>query len=214
MPLQVTGKHIVVGKAFQTYVEDKLNAAIDKYIGQHLAAHVRLEKSRGRFRTACSVRLRTGLTLEAEGEGPEAHASADTAFEHLEKQLRRYKRRLKSHQHGANGPRRTPGIRFSGAVVDDAGEDAGEVAEVGATAAPLIVAEPVSGLQPMTVKAAAERLDGLKRGFLAFRNASTGSVDVVYRRDDGHIGWVASDGEQGNGKPTVTAKVPRKRVEA
>ena len=101
MSLQVTGINIDVGESFQGYVGDKFDGAIFKNLGSYLAAHVRVEKERGRFHTNCSVRLVTGLTLECSGEGTDAYASTNAAFEHLEKRMRRYKRRFKSRHHGA-----------------------------------------------------------------------------------------------------------------
>ena len=101
MSLQVTGMNIDVGESFPGYVGDKLDSAIFKYLGSYLAAHVRVEKERGRFHTHCSVRLVTGLTLVSSGEGTDAYASTNAAFEHLEKRMRRYKRLLKSRHHGA-----------------------------------------------------------------------------------------------------------------
>jgi ribosomal subunit interface protein len=101
MTLQVTGKNVELGEAFQGYVADKLSVVLDKYAGLHLAAHMRVEKMRGRFHTGCSLRLKTGLVLASAGEGPDAYASADAALERLGKQLRRYKRRLKNHHNAA-----------------------------------------------------------------------------------------------------------------
>jgi ribosomal subunit interface protein len=102
MSLQVTGKNIEVGEAFQGFVAEKLVSVLDKYSRQQLAAHVRVEKERGRFRTGCSVRLKSGLVLETSGAGPDAYSSAGVALERLEKLLRRYKRRLKSRHHAAH----------------------------------------------------------------------------------------------------------------
>jgi len=101
MTLQITGKNVEVSQAFKTYVADRLAAVFDKYMKPQLSGHVRVEKERGRFHTSCSVRLRTGLVLEAAGEGTDAYASADAALDRLDKRVRRYKRRLtKHHGHG------------------------------------------------------------------------------------------------------------------
>jgi ribosomal subunit interface protein len=100
MSLQVTGKNFEVGEAFQKHVADRIAAVLEKYIGPQLSGHVRVEKERGRFITGCSVRLRTGVVLEATGEGTDAYASAEAAIDRLEKQVRRYKRKLKSHHSG------------------------------------------------------------------------------------------------------------------
>src|SRR5258705_10513699 len=102
MTLKVTGKNIDAGEAFQGYVVSKASTILQKYIGPELSGHVRIEKERGRFRTAFSVLLRTGLLVEAQGDGGDAYASADAALERLEKRVRRYKRRLKDNHHGGN----------------------------------------------------------------------------------------------------------------
>ena len=193
MSLQVTGKNLDVGEAFQTYVRDKLDAAIGKYVGQHLAAHVRVEKERNRFHTNCSVRLRSGLLLEAEGNGADAYASADGAFEHLEKRLRRYKRRLKRHHHGA-----APEADFNETHVNDLVVSLEhEEHEDGAAADgqvvgdnPLVVAETGRALRDFAVSDAVMQLDLTDEAFLVFRNAANGAINVVYRRKDGNIGWI------------------------
>ena len=190
MSLQVTGKNIHVGESFQNYVEGKLDDAIHKYIGKYLTAHVRVEKERGRFHTSCSVRLRTGLALESTGEGTDAYASADASFEHLEKRLRRYKRRLKNRHHGASTDRLdTQGTQVNDFVIEIADDEletgGGEPHEN-----PLVVAETERTIHRLSVSEAVMRLDLTDDDFLVFRNASNEEINVVYRRPDGNIGWV------------------------
>ena len=108
MTLQVTGKNVEAGEAFKTYITEKLGDSLEKYIGPEISGHIRLEKERGRFRTDCSIRLKTGLLLESHGEGADAYASADAAVERMDKRLRRYKRRLKSHHNGHHRAPVTP----------------------------------------------------------------------------------------------------------
>lgn len=193
MSLQVTGKNIAVGESFRSYVADKLDTAIDKYLGQYLAAHVRVEKERGRFNTSCSVRVRTGLMLESSGEGTDAYASADAAFEHLEKRLRRYKRRLKNrHRGSADDEGDAPGVEVNDFVVSlpDRAPLAAEGSKKSHDDNPLVVAESVRTLLSLPVSEAVMRLDLTEEVFLVFRNAASGAVNVVYRRPDGNIGWI------------------------
>jgi ribosomal subunit interface protein len=190
MSLQVTGKNIRVGESFQSFVSEKIDAAIDKYLGSYLTAHVRVEKERGRFVTSCTVRLRTGLVLESSGEGTDAYSSADAAFEHLEKRMRRYKRRLKNRHHGANDERQiAPAIQagdFVVALADE--EDAGAAGNDQDN--PLVVAETERTVHELSVSEAVMRLDLTEDAFLVFRNGSNGEINVVYRRADGNIGWI------------------------
>jgi len=97
MTIQVTGKNVDAGDAFKGYISSKITTALQKYIGPEISGHIRLEKERGRFRTDCSIRLRSGFILEAHGDGTDAYQSADSAIERLETRVRRYKRRLKRH---------------------------------------------------------------------------------------------------------------------
>ena len=193
MSLQVTGKNIQVGESFQSYVSEKLDGAIGKYLGKYLAAHVRVEKERGRFHTNCSVRVRTGLMLESSGEGTDAYASCDAAFEHMEKRLRRYKRRLKSRHHG-NAPDSADalGVQINDFTVElpDTEENVGKKDINAADDSPLIIAETARTLLSLPVSEAVMRLDLTEEAFLVFRNAGSGEINVVYRRADGNIGWI------------------------
>lgn len=185
MTIQVTGKNIDAGDAFKDYISDKLKAALSKYIGEDLAGHIRLEKERGRFHTQCSIRMRTGLVLEANGEGGDAYSSADSAVEHLEKRVRRYKRRLKDH-HAARAEdgaiALSPASDYTVRADDDHHEDGG--------AHPVIIAETESSIGELAVAEAVMQLDLTDKSFLVFRNAGHGGVNVVYRRADGNIGWI------------------------
>ncbi len=203
MSLQVTGKNIRVGDSFQLYVSDKIDDAVGKYIGEYLTAHVRVEKERGRFFTSCSVRIKTGLLLESTGEGTDAYASADAAFEHLEKRLRRYKRRLKNRHQGVTNGRHEDGsgVEINDFVVELTENDGPSAKSV--EDSPLIVAETARTLHSLSVSDAVMRLDLTEEAFLVFRNAGSGEVNVVYRRTDGNIGWIDPTTPSTNGKDVV-----------
>lgn len=193
MSIQVTGKNIETGDAFQTYVQDKIGDVLEKYIGPELSGHVRVEKVRGVFNTSCSIRLRTGLLVEAEGSGDDAYASADAAIARLDKRVRRYKRRLKDH-HGANGHGNSAHARtFEDFEARDytvkLHED--EASEPAADEAPVVIAETSRVIRELPVSSAVMQLDLTDHAFLVFRNAASGDLNVVYRRDDGNIGWIA-----------------------
>ena len=192
MTIQVTGKNVGAGEAFQGYVTDKISVVLDKYIGPELFGHVRVEKAKTGFRTSCSLRLKTGLLLESQGEGADAYASADKALEHLEKRVRRYKRRLKSHHHGdVEAARETATNRYVVQLTDEEAVDNHDsVGQKPADAAPVIIAESEGALKELSVSEAVMQLDLTDDAFLLFRNASHGRINVVHRRADGHVGWI------------------------
>ncbi len=187
MTIQVTGKNVDAGEAYKTYILDKISTVLEKYIGPEISGHVRLEKDKTGFRTNCSIRLRTGLQVEAHGEGADAYGSADAAIERLEKRIRRYKRRLKNHHNGRDHdilgveqPARDYTVRVS-----EEEEETETIAEH-----PMIIAEAERGIRELTVSAAVMQLDLSENQFLVFRNAAHGGLNVVYRRRDGNIGWI------------------------
>jgi ribosomal subunit interface protein len=192
MTIQVTGKNVGTGEAFKGYVTDKISVVLDKYIGPELFGHVRVEKAKTGFLTSCSLRLKTGLLLEAQGEGADAYASADKALEHLEKRVRRYKRRLKSHHHGdVEAARETATNKYVVQLEDEeAVDNVGGAAHKAADTAPVIIAEAEGALKELSVSAAVMQLDLTDDAFLLFRNASHGRINVVHRRADGHVGWI------------------------
>jgi ribosomal subunit interface protein len=188
MTFQVTGKNVEAGEAYKLYITDKLGDSLEKYIGPEISGHIRLEKERGRFRTDCSIRLKTGLLLEAHGEGADAYASADAAVERMDKRLRRYKRRLKSHH---NGHARDELARETAVTDYTVRADEDDMAATEALSEhPVIIAEAERGIKELPVSEAVMQLDVTDRSFLVFRNAAHGGLNVVYRRADGHIGWI------------------------
>ena len=190
MALQVTGKNVEAGGAFQEYITEKIANVLGKYIGPEIGGHVRLEKERTGFRTDCSIRLRTGLLLETHGAGDDAYASADAAVDRLEKRVRRYKRRLKNH-HNVRGDQGNDPARFVRDFVVEV--DGSEDTEKSTGDHPVIIAEHQIDLHDLSVSDAVMRLDLTDNPFLLFRNAANGNINVVYRRMDGNIGWIDPD---------------------
>jgi ribosomal subunit interface protein len=191
MAIQVTGKNLDLGSALRSYVVDKLDRAFEKYGIPGLSGHVFIEKEHGRFSTACTVHLASGLSLQSEGMAGDAHASADEALDRLEKRLRRYKRRLKKH-HGStprDGAADFAAIDYVIRHEDGAEHEAEEVEN-----APAIVAETETAVHELTVGDAVMELDLAGKPFLIFKNAGHGRLNVVYRREDGHIGWIDPGG--------------------
>ncbi len=196
MTLQVTGKNVDAGGAFQDYVTGKVSNVLEKYIGPEISGHIRLSKERTGFRTDCSIRLKTGLLVEAHGVGEDAYASADAAVDRLEKRVRRYKRRLKSHhQSGRDEKMLEKAFAAREHVVKvDQPETDGEHPD-----SPLIVAENEFSLNELSVSEAVMHLDLTENPFLIFRNAGSGNINVVYQRGDGNIGWVDPFNEKSPG---------------
>ncbi|MCH9809242.1 MAG: ribosome-associated translation inhibitor RaiA [Alphaproteobacteria bacterium] len=195
MTLQITGKNVDAGDAYKSYIVDKIAIVLEKYIGPEISGHVRLEKERSTFRTNCSIRLRTGLLVEAQGTGGDAYSSADDAIEHLEKRVRRYKRRLKDHHHGHQNGVQIPAEQSARDYVLQLTDDERD-AEAKNDHHPIIIAETERGIRELTVGEAVMHLDLGESEFLIFRNAGNGGINIVYRRQDGNVGWVDPNAAQ------------------
>jgi ribosomal subunit interface protein len=184
MQIKVTGKNLDVGDALREHIESRLQQIQQKYFEGTVHAHVTVEKQRVGFHTDCAFHLSTGLVLQAEGTGAEAHPSFDQAASHLEKQLKRYKQRMRDHHRSRREPvRQLPAQSY----VIPAASDTAEEPEGGN---PVIVAETGVQLPELSVGEAVMQLDISTRPFLLFRNGGHGGLNLVYRRPDGNIGWV------------------------
>jgi len=185
MSFRVSGKNIEVGEALRERVEARVAEAMGKYFDGGYSGHVTLQREGFGFRTECAIHLDSKITLHAEGMAADAYASADQAALRIERRLRRYHRRLKDHR-----PERLDG---RGAVdapsyVIAAPED--EVEPTIEGFAPVIIAESTTALRKLSVSEAVMELDMTGAPVLVFRHAANGGINVVYRRPDGHFGWI------------------------
>ncbi|PZN59176.1 MAG: ribosome-associated translation inhibitor RaiA [Proteobacteria bacterium] len=184
MTLRISGKHMDVGDAFRARINDRIGEAVGKYFDRGFSGHVTIIKSNSRFTADCMIRLDSGVSLQTTGEALEPTLAFDAAAERLEKRLRRYNRRAKSRSYGTiNGEI----LDVPYAVMEPLGDDDEEIPE---DYAPAVVAESTMELKTMSVASAVIELDSADRPVLVFRNAGNDHLNIVYRRPDGHIGWI------------------------
>ncbi len=185
MKYQISGKQIDIGDALKTHVEEELNAVVQKYAERPTSANVVFSKSGGEYMCEAVVHLSTGLLASAKGTAHEIYAAFEKCADKMEKQLRRYKRRLKDHHRA----RANPVEVFGGASYILAADEVSEDSEP-ETLQPMIIAEMETTIARLTVGEAVMQMELLEAPVLVFRNEKTDSVNVVYRRDDGNIGWI------------------------
>ncbi|MEA2857276.1 MAG: hypothetical protein QOH98_1597 [Methylobacteriaceae bacterium] len=97
MPLRISGKNLDIGEALRQHITEKIEAAASKYFDGSINGHVVITPEGSGYYADCTLHLDSGVTLQAEGRAHDPYASFDQAAERIEKQLRRYKRRLKDH---------------------------------------------------------------------------------------------------------------------
>lgn len=186
MNVRVTGKHMDIGDSFRTRITGQLSDAIAKYFDGGFSSQVLVEKSGARFSADCKIHLDSGANLHAEGKANDPQVAFESAFERIEKRLRRYKRKLRDHHHGENRAAQEIPYTVMEGRVDE------EEEEVQENFAPAIVAETTKKLANMTVATAVMALDMTDEPLLLFRKPGSSELNIVYRRNDGNIGWIDS----------------------
>jgi len=186
MQFQITGKQIDIGEALQTHVRDSLADVVSKYAGRPTDANVVFSKSGHEHVCEATVHLSTGLTAQAKAHAHDIYASFDACSEKMDKQLRRYKRRLKDHHRERVDPVEI--LQASSYILASPdGQDESEPDSL----QPMIVAEMEASIPSLSVGEAVMQMELAGAPVLVFRNEKQGSgVNVVYRRDDGNIGWI------------------------
>jgi ribosomal subunit interface protein len=187
MEIRVSGHQLETGAALQTHVSDRMNAIADKYFSRAISAHATF--GRGPHDSVTSdivAHVMQGVVLKGHHQAQEAHVAFEGAADKIEKQLRRYMRRLKD-KNGGNG---------AAVPVGDLDLDAGytvfeaDASEDEAGESPAIIAETRVDIPTATVSDAVMMLDLRNTTALLFVNAATGDHNMVYRRNDSTIGWV------------------------
>lgn len=188
MTLRVSGKNLDIGEALRGHVEGRVANALAKYFDGGHSGHVTIDKEGTGFRTECVIHLDSGINLHANAMAYDPYASFDQAAERIEKRLRRYKSRLKSHhgRHG-NGNGEDNHLPVSSYVIAAPGDE--DVSDHEAYS-PLVIAESEGKLKRMAVSDAVMELDLTGAPVVVFRHAGHGRLNVVYRRSDGNIGWI------------------------
>lgn len=208
MRVQVAGRQMDVGEALRTRIQEEIDGHISRFFNRATDAHVTVGKNGVGVEVDCHLNLASGISLQSQGHGEDAHTAFSEALARLEKRVRRYKRRLRNHHADNKSP--LPAESASAYVLapleeeNDADEaladevldeapaglvNGAEIVE-GDVGGPLVIAETKVSVRTMTVSTAVMQLDLAEAPALLFRNAAHGGLNLVYRRPDGNVGWV------------------------
>ena len=184
MDIRISGHQVDTGEALKVHVADRLNAIVEKYFSKAISSQVTFSRGpHDQFQCDIVTHVMQGLILKGHGLAQDAHVCFDGAADKIEKQLRRYSKRLKEHKPGHDV---APLLEANAAYRIFAG--GGDGAEP--PASPTIVAETRVDIPQANVADAVMMMDLRNTNALMFRNSNTGELNMVYRRDDGNIGWV------------------------
>jgi ribosomal subunit interface protein len=191
MQITVSGKQVELSDALRARVAQQLDTVTAKYFDQALVANVTFSRARSFFTCDINMHAGRGLILRGEGEAADANSAFDDAAEHIAKRLRRYRRRFNEHARDLAGRERPQAAhQYTLRQEEEAGAAAGGDATTPTVAYATVIAEQPAEIARLSVSDAVMRMDLADQQVLMFRNSSTGELNVVYRRTDGHIGWI------------------------
>ena len=176
MQILISGQQINLGDNFRVYAEGALDTAVSKYFDEAVSADVKVTKEGSDIKTEVTVHPKTGAIIRSSATSADAYASLDGAVSRISRQLRKYKNRLIDHK--------APVIEMVDMSVIETPTEAEEVDS------PIIIAEMQTQLPVFTVSEAVMKMDLEGLSALMFKNTAHGGLNMVYRRSDGHIGWV------------------------
>jgi len=185
MRYQISGRQIDVGSALQTHVQAELDQVMEKYAQRPTEAVVVFSRNAHMFACEATVHLSTGLNAQAKAQATEIYAAFDACRDKMEKQLRRYKRRLKDHHRTRPEP-----VEFAGGSSYILAAPEGEDEDEPDSLQPVIIAEMETRIPALSAGEAVMQMELAEAPVLVFRNERHGGVNVVYRREDGNIGWI------------------------
>ena len=194
MQITVSGKQVELSNALRIRVAEQLDLITGKYFDGAQEANVTFGRARSFFTCDINVHAGRGLTLRGEGEAADAHSAFDDAAEHIAKRLRRYRRRVNEHARDlANRARPEVARQYVLRAEEEPARGEADGKGSGQTFA-TVIAESPAEINMLSVGEAVMRLDLADQQVLMFRNSATGELNVVYRRGDGHIGWIDPSG--------------------
>jgi len=193
MQITVSGKQVELSDALRARVSQSLDTITGKYFDHALEANVTFSRARSFFTCDINVHAGPGLLLRGEGEAADAHGAFDDAAEHIAKRLRRYRRRVNDHARDL-AHRERPQAARQYTLRQEEDEEQGGTAQLQASTYATVVAEAPTEIAVLTVSEAVMRMDLADQPVMMFRNSANGQLNVVYRRSDGHIGWIDTNG--------------------
>ena len=190
MQLSVTFRHMDSTDALRDYAKEKVER-IRKYFPDPIKAHVVLVCDRGYNHTAdVMITLHNGLVIKGVETTEDMYSSIDLVMAKIERQVRRYKEKIRSHKgaEGLHGQREIihsvlaePPDEAHGAPTNGHGLPAAEAE---------IIKKSKFFAKPLTPNEAVMQMNLLNNDFLVFTNAASHEVNVVYRRGDGTYGLI------------------------
>ncbi|WP_309662331.1 ribosome hibernation-promoting factor, HPF/YfiA family [Sphingomonas sp.] len=182
MDVRVAGHQVDTGESLREHAIGRMEEMTEKYFSRAIAANVTFGRGpHNDFTCDIVAPVAQGVVLKASNRGAEAQLAFNGAADRIETQLRRYVKRLREHK--ADGEQ--PYVENAGYTVLAAPQDDDEV-----STNPAIIAETRADIPEASVSDAVMLMDLRNTNALMFKNSASGAFNMIYRREDGNIGWV------------------------
>lgn len=179
MKFTLSGKHVDLGESLSSHIQEKIKGLVARYVDDVIEADVVFEKDHHLFRTDITLHVSHNFVVRGSGSDSDPYRCADLALEKIENRLKRYRDRLRD-RHRKDPASDVSALHY---VVSSEAEDSGQDT-------PLVIAEMNSTIPVLSVSEAVMQMDLAQHVVLMFKNVNNGNFNVIYRREDGHIGWI------------------------
>ncbi len=180
MDVRYVGKNLKVTEGMKEHIQEKC-LKYEKYDSNIVECHVLLKKEKYLFVAEITL-LAKNLRVYGEGSAKEnIFAAIDKAYVKVEKQLKKFREKIKDHKHRKNVKNVfEPALRAvsRGRKAQDEDES------------PRIVLERSYKVKVMPVEEASAQLGLSDESFFVFVNSSTQKVNVLFKREDGDHGLI------------------------
>lgn len=180
MQIAVTFRHMEVSEALRAYVEEKISR-VKKYIDEPIDAQAVLSVEKKIRHSAEVTLVAKGITIKGSDETNDMYAAIDGMVDKIERQLKRYKEKIKRHKPVSERVRQVEKTVFAADSIDEGSPE------------PIVIRSQSFSVKPLSVEEAVMQMDLLNKTFLVFSDATTNEISVVYRRKDGNYGLIVPE---------------------
>ncbi|WP_225072200.1 ribosome-associated translation inhibitor RaiA [Desulfuromonas sp. CSMB_57] len=180
MQIAVTFRHMEASEPVRAYVEEKLGR-VKKYIDEPIDAQAVLAVEKKIRHSAEVTLVAKGITIKGSEETNDMYAAIDAVVDKIERQLKRYKEKIKNHKPDTGRARVVAKTVLAAESIDEGASE------------PVIIRSQSFPVKPMSVEEAVMQMDLLNKNFLVFTDSSSEEIQVVYRRKDGNYGLIVPE---------------------
>ena len=181
MEINISGRGIDLGNSLREYTSSKTNNLVDKYLDEDITSRITISKDSRIFEVEICLHLAKGFVIKTNGSSDDPYRAVDIALERLEERIEKHKNRIKNKNRRSEWNMAADAMRY---IIERKPSSNDEDEEH------LVIAEQESSILPLSVSEAVMKLDLTEMPVVMFKNADSGRINVVYKRPDGHIGWI------------------------